>query len=297
MTDTSIISAIGTPMDSEELLLTSGLEIQLERQWTAGVDGILVAGTMGGMQMLRDQTYRELISQTTRISQRRGEVFVGVGDASWSRTCDRIRLASEYAVDGLVVLTPYLFRFSPRQLTDYFLSLASFSRLPIYLYDLPGLTGVGLDMDLYAAVAAHPNIRGAKISGRIDVAREVKARFGHDLRIIVAEPDKVDSLMREGIAEHLDGMFAIAPEWAVAIASAATAGDWEQAATMQRKLNELRQLLITSPSIWGTFTAVMNAQGIPGTFHSSPYAPLTETDRIDIESQEIVRELLKVTAA
>ena len=297
MADTSIISAIGTPMNAEELLHAPGLELQLERQWTAGVDGILVAGTMGGMQMLRDQTYRELIAQTIRLSQGRGEVFVGVGDTSWSRTCDRIRLANEYAVDGLVVLTPYLFRFSPRQLTDYFLSLASFSRLPIYLYDLPGLTGVALDLDLYAAVAAHPNIRGAKISGRIDVAREVKARFGDELRVIVAEPDKVDSLMREGIAEHLDGMFAIAPEWAVAIARAAAAGDWEHAASMQRKLNDLRQLLITSPSIWGTFTAVMNAQGIPGTFHSSPYAPLAEPDRIGVESQEIVRELLKAKAA
>ena len=56
------ITAIGTPLTQEEQLHEEGLAVQLEDQWAAGIDGILVAGSMGAMQLLSDETYRRLHS-------------------------------------------------------------------------------------------------------------------------------------------------------------------------------------------------------------------------------------------
>jgi len=44
---TRFISAIGTPLERDGSLCVPGLEAHMEEQWQSGVDGLLVAGTMG----------------------------------------------------------------------------------------------------------------------------------------------------------------------------------------------------------------------------------------------------------
>ncbi|HVU90560.1 MAG TPA: dihydrodipicolinate synthase family protein [Pirellulales bacterium] len=292
-----VITAIGTPLDEQENLHQEGLERHLADQWSAGIDGILVAGSMGVMQMLRDRTYRALVERASQLSRDRGEILVGVGDAGWARTCDRIEAVSQYVIDGVVVLTPYLFQFSQQQLVEYFLAIADVSPVPVYLYDLPVLTGAALEFDTYVAVARHPNIRGAKVSGRLAFARELMQHFGDGFRIIVAEPDKVDTLLSEGIMSHLDGMFAIAPQWIMKITSAAAEQDWARAADYQRKLNTLRDALLTAPSDMGAFTAMMNARDIPGKFHPAPYPALDTEARRALVSSPIMCDLLESGSA
>ena len=136
---------------------------------------------------------------------------MGVGDASWARTLERIETVCRFPIDGVVALAPYLFRFPQREMIDYFQSLADASPVPLYLYDLPVRTGVEIDLSTYEILAKHPNIRGAKVSGRIEIARELVKRFGDRFRVIVAEPKSLDVLLREGLHAHLDGIFAVAP--------------------------------------------------------------------------------------
>lgn len=274
-----LITAIGTPLDAAEELHVEGLERHLHDQWSSGIDGILVAGSMGLMQMHRDQTYHDLIKHSVDFSGGRGEVMVGVGDASFARTSNRIQVACRYPIDGVVVLAPYLFRFSQSEMVDYFCSLADISPVPLYLYDLPVRTNVAFDVATYEAVAQHPNIKGAKISGRIDIARELLNRLGDRFRIIVAEPQNLDSLLRDGIRNHLDGIFAVVPEFVVAIAAAAVEENWPRAAFYQARLNSLLHLLRSSRSVMGAFTVLMNAKGIPGNFHALPFPTLNEQEQ------------------
>jgi dihydrodipicolinate synthase/N-acetylneuraminate lyase len=84
-----LISAIGTPLEDDECLHGERLRAHLEQQRAANIDGILVAGTMGLLQMLRDQTYQQLVEESSRLWSPHGELLVGIGDASLARTRDR----------------------------------------------------------------------------------------------------------------------------------------------------------------------------------------------------------------
>ena len=238
-----------------------------------------------------------LVERAVELSRGQGEVLVGVGDTSWARTCDRIEIVSRYAIDGVVVLTPQWFRFSQEELIDYFSSLADIAPMPLYLYDIGDVTNAALEMTTYEALVNHPNILGAKISGRLDLARELKQRFGDTFRVIVAEPDKVDVLLREGFYQHLDGMFAIAPHWVVAISRAASSGNWKRAAHYQGLLNGLRDLLLETTSDMGAFTAMLNTRDIPGRFHAAPYSTLDESDRLTLLASPFMEELSGVKMA
>ncbi len=291
--NTHFITAIGTPLDENENLHDAGLEQHLADQRSSGIQGLLVAGTMGMMQMLRDDTYKQLVRRSVEFTKGHQEVLVGAGDASLARTIDRVKFLNDFPIDGIVILTPYFLPFTQAQLTTYFLAVADAAKRPVYLYDLPSLSGVAIEQDTYVKLAAHPNIHGAKVSGRTSFARQLIDRLGSSFRVIVAEPDMLDVLLRHGIRDHLDGMFAVAPHWVMSLGRAAEKGDWGTALQYQKKLTALRNLLVSAASDMGAFTAMMNARNIAGNFHPRPFPALSETDRAALLEHPIMVDLVK----
>lgn len=289
------ISALGTPLAEDQSLHLAGLEAHLGDQWDAGIDGLLVAGTMGQMQLLADRTYRQLVERSVALSAGRGEVMVGVGDASFARTRDRIELVNRYAIDAVVVLTPYFSAFSQDELVDYYLALADVARHPLYLYNLPSLTRSQLEVATVQRVAEHPNVAGIKCSVDLEFAKQIMERMGDRFRVIVAQPFDVDTLAREGILEHLDGIFTVAPAWTVTIGRAADAGDWPQAAAWQERLSHLLRLVRNGGL--AVYTALLNARGIEGNYAPRPYRPLSETQRLALLDDPVVQRLLKDPSA
>ena len=231
---------------------------------------------MGLMQLFRDQTYRDLVEHTVRFTAGRGEVLAGVGDTSFVRTRDRIRIIEQFDIDGVVVLSPYLFPFLPQEQIDYYKALADVSSKPVSLYNLPGITGVNLAIDTVLEVARHPNIAGIKCSCEFEWTRSLMNLIDDDqFRIVAASPDSVDLLIKAGVREHLDGVFGLAPHWTVAIAEAAGRGDWKQAAAYQGRRGAFLRLVREKYPVHATFTAILNARGIQGNCAPMPMQPLT----------------------
>ncbi len=272
-----LFGAIGTPLDEHENLHVEALAQHLDEQWRHGVAGVLIAGTMGCLPLLREHTYADLVRQSIPRCTGRGETFVGVGDTSFARTLDRIQLLNDFRVDGVVVITPYFLPFSQEELIDYFRQLADRSKNPLYLYDIPARARVKLELPTVLALAKHPNIRGIKCSADPDWARELIGEVKGGFRVIVAAIDQLHVLLREGIPEHLDGLFALMPHWAGQTMSAADSGDW---AGVERYAARFRHLLATVRSMgsFSAYTALARMRGIPGNFAPAPLRQLREDE-------------------
>ncbi|MEZ6191077.1 MAG: dihydrodipicolinate synthase family protein [Phycisphaerales bacterium] len=298
MTTTHIISAIGTPLTEDDSLHIEGLQEQLALQWRNGITGILAGGSMGAMQLLSDQTYADLVRLSIKLGRGKGEIMVGVGDTSFARTRDRIHLVNRYKPDAVAVLTPYMWKYSQSELVDYYHAIADESLAPVYLYDLPQLTGLKVEASTVLAICGHKNIHGIKCSDAAHDTRmlieTLKAR-GSNFRVIVAQPVLLDMLVRHGVRDHLDGIFALAPEWASAIVRHAEAGEYDAAAAYQRDLLELLTLL-RSYNAFAAFSAMMNARGIPGRFAPRPFHLLSREQTDMINSSAIMKKLLAGSA-
>src|SRR5215216_4814407 len=107
-----ICSAIGTPLDEDDGLCADGLRRHLDEQAAAGISGVLVGGTMGTMPLLTNRTYGQLVQKAVEYWSGKGELLVGVGDLSFARTRERIRLVNELPIDGAVILSPFFLPFS-----------------------------------------------------------------------------------------------------------------------------------------------------------------------------------------
>ena len=257
-----LISAICTPLDDEGRLHSEGLRLHLDDQWQAGIDGVLIGGTMGLLQLLADNTWQDLVQQGAATCRGRGEVLVGVGDCSFDRTRGRIEAVDGLPIDGVVVLPPYFLAFSSAELALYYESLADVSRRPLYLYDLPVRTRVKLDAPL-----------------------------------VPAQPLLVDVLAREGADGNLDGIFSLAPGWTREIVAAVAAGDHALAASRQRRLVRLLDAVRAPFSLFPACSAVLNARGIPGSVAPRPLQPLTPAQREQLLALPVVQELVAETAA
>ena len=291
MIQPKFITAIGTPLTEEDDLHVMGLEQQLTDQYEAGIGSLLAGGTMGMMQMLSDQTWRDLTSKSIEFGQGRFELFIGAGDTSFARTAERIEWLNERdGIAGVVVLVPYFLPFSQAELVTYFSSLARLSRHPLYLYDLPLVTHLPVEMDTLHQLTEQPNIAGIKHSGPINDMRRIIDELSDKWRVMVSQVQMVDTLLHGGVLEHLDGMFVLAPEWVVALGKAAQAGRWAEAAKWQRKITMLRQEMFDN-QFAPSFTAVMNGRGIAGRFAPRPYSDLDEGQREKLFAQKTVAEL------
>ena len=291
------ITAIGTPLDENENLHHAGLVAHLADQAKAGTHGILVAGTMGMMQLLTDSTYRQLVEASVSLFTGKGEVLIGAGDLSQARSLDRIAYLNGFKIDGVAVLAPPFVTFGKAELIEYYRSLADASKAPIYLYDLPQLTKTKLDFDTVLQLAKHPNIRGIKCSDEPGYTRQLADQLVEQLpdkgfRVIIAAPDLVDMTLRHGFVDQLDGMWTMAPYWCAAIGQAAAAGDWAKAAAYQRDLSAVKRQLVKF-GVLPTFSALMNARGIPGSFAPRPFRPLSAADQTTLLAEPVIQRLLQ----
>lgn len=278
-----LISAIGTPLTSDERLDPDGLAAHLEEHAAAGIDGLLVAGSMGAMPLLTEATFRELVAESVRNWRGRGELLVGVGDTSFQRTLDRIRMVQDLAIDGVVVLVPYFLSCRDLQLIDYFQSLADAAPVPLYVYDLPQRTGVALSYDVVAKLSEHPGIAGIKCSGDLELMLHFYQGLSRsDFRIIPAKPLLLDLLWRIGIHDSLDGLYAIFPRLSMAIADACGSDDHLKAKELLALLRSCANK-IGAYGVYPAMSVLLNARGIRGNFAPRPF------DRID---QAAAEELL-----
>jgi 4-hydroxy-tetrahydrodipicolinate synthase len=292
MAKSHIISAICTPLTDDEDLHHDGLLTHLDQQTEAGINGILVAGTMGLLQLLKDSTYEQLVKASVEYWHGNGEVLVGVGDASYERTKERIQFVNRFSVDGTVALAPYFIKLTQPELVDYFTSLANVSRAPLFLYDLPQRTGTNLSVETVTQLARHPNIAGIKCSGDI-----VQARRLHDslrssgFRVIMAQPLMFDVLLSNGVEQHLDGMFAIAPSWARDIADAVESNDLVRAAEGVHRIGQFLDVLIKY-GVFPTAALLLNRLGVAGNCLPRPLAKLSLEFKELMLQEDIIQQLI-----
>jgi len=288
-----LISAICTPLHDDLTLDSAALEAHIDDQWQNGIGGLLVAGSMGLMQLQSERTYRNLVEQSVCVSRQRGEIMIGVGDTSFARTRDRIQLVERLDIDGVVVLSPYLVKFSQAELISYFQALAAISSKPLYLYDLPSLTGTRLELETVVVLAQHSNIKGIKCSVAWEDTSQLRHRLGSRFRIIPAQPHLIDQLIRIGVKDNLDGIFSVAPHLSIAIARAADDGDWTRASVLQGKLSQLLQLLrVKYEAVLAGCEVILNARGIKCRLTCAPMRQLTEVQRNQLLSEPLVQEVV-----
>jgi len=209
----------------------------LHRQVQAGCAALVVCGTTGESPTLSDGEQAALVRFAVRQVQGRVPVIAGCGSNSTQHACCLARGAQAAGADALLAVTPYYNRPSQRGLLGHYRALLGACELPLLLYNVPGRTGVHLQDDTVAQLAAHPRVAGLKdATGDCSRFLPLRSRCGGEFGLYSGD----DAATLQALCLGGDGVIStvsnLAPRAMADLCLAHRRGDLPLARTLQRQL-------------------------------------------------------------
>lgn len=201
-----VMVALITPFTKENEVDYDALTKIVKRLMREGCDGFIVCGTTAETPTLREAERYAVLQHVLSIVQGNCEVWFGCGRNCTRDTIRLIRKAQKYAIDGVLVVTPYYNKPSQRGLYEHYHAIASGIDTKIMLYNVPGRCGVELQYDtIRKLVYEHKNIVGLKqASHDLDTVVKLKKEFPQ-FKIYSGE----DGYFDEGFDIGMDGLISV----------------------------------------------------------------------------------------
>src|SRR5690606_18693314 len=159
-----IIPPLLTPLTDDYNLDVSAVHRLIDHLVAGGVHGVFILGTTGEATGLKYDVRQEMIKETCLAAKNRIPVMVGITDTSLGESLKLAHLAKEHGAMAVVAAPPYYFNLGQQELLEYYEDLANCLPLPLYLYNMPGLTKVHIDAYTAIKLSENPNIIGLKDS-------------------------------------------------------------------------------------------------------------------------------------
>ena len=282
-----VMPAITTQFDVKGNLDLDTFKINLSHQINAGVNGIILGGTLGEASTLTNQEKQQLLAVT--LGEVNGKIPVIMNIAEQA-TMEAIRLAQNAeadGADGLMLLPPMRYKATDEETVTYFSTIANATKLPIMIYNNPVDYKIEVTLEMFAALESYKNITAVKESTRdiTNITRMIN-RFGDRFQILCG----VDTIAMEALLMGANGWVAglvdAFPRETVAIYSYCKQGELEKARSIFSWFLPLLELDI-SPQLVQNIKLCELATGM-GTGHVRP-------PRLPLKGAELerVRSIIK----
>ncbi len=159
-----IIPPLATPLESPTQPDFRALERHLDHVIDGGAAGVFVLGSTGEGPSLSPAQRREVAAVTCHHVDGRIPVLVGICDPAAAENQSLAEYAAAQGAAGLVLTPPYYFNLADFELRCYLERTLPQLPLPVFLYNIPGLTKISFSLDVLTAIAGIPNVVGLKDS-------------------------------------------------------------------------------------------------------------------------------------
>jgi len=232
-----------TPFSPDDTVDLPLFDRNLDALLTAGVDGVILAGSLGEASTLTTAEKEALVARARERCNGQVPVILNVAEASTREAVAQARLGEAWGADGLMLLPPMRYRSDDRETVRHFQAVADATRLPIMIYNNPVDYGIRITVDMFAELVRHDNITAVKESTRdVTNVTRLRNRFGDRLRILCG----VDTLALEELLLGADGWVAglvdAFPRETLAIYRLARAGRIAEAVAIYRWFMPLLEL-------------------------------------------------------
>lgn len=230
-----VYPAVTTKFTKNDELDMAAFEKHLKALLEAGVDGLILGGSLGEASVLEDDEKQRLVNFALELTGGTIPVILNIAEQSTGKAIAIAKDAEEYGAHGLMLLPPMRYKADDRETVTYFKAIAEQTSLPVMIYNNPVDYKINVTLDMFEELAAYENIQAVKESTRevSNVTRMIN-RFGDRFRIMCG----VDTIALECFCMGADGWVAglvnAFPKETVAIYRLAKAGRYEEALAIHR---------------------------------------------------------------
>jgi 4-hydroxy-2-oxoglutarate aldolase len=281
---TGIIPPVVTPFDKQGKLDIKALQKFLG-QLEPHVDGFLLLGSNGETPYLEEAERDQVISAAREVIPKSKPMLVGTGAESTRATMQRSQVAQKLGADALLVLAPFYNRASmtPSILDKHFRAVADAVDVPVYVYNIPQVTGITHSSQWLASIATHPNVVGMKdSSGDIMTLTETLRLVPPTFNSLTGNAPTLLPALSVGAQGAILAIANVVPEMCKAIMVAFEYGQLEKARALQYQLNPLAYAVTRDYGIAG-LKAVARARGFSVGYSRTPLQDVSAEDAKRLE--------------
>ena len=292
---TGVGTALVTPFTSSGAIDEAGVRRLGRRQIDAGIHFLCPCGTTGESPTLSDAEKLRIVE--ILVDEAKGQVPIVAGAGGYD-TREVIHLAKELerrGAAGLLSVTPYYNKPTQEGLYQHYKAIAESTRLPIIVYNVPGRTGVNVEVATLVRLAQIPNIVAVKeASGNVTQMCEICKAVPGDF--IVLSGDDALTLPLMAVGGH--GIISVAsneiPAEMVQMVEAAERNDFRAARAVHTRILALMQInFVESNPV--PVKAAMADMGLLDEHYRLPMCSPKPESRAKI--QKVLKELSLLKAA
>ena len=215
----------------------------LKAQIDAGIDGIILGGTLGEASVLTTDEKETLVKFAVKEVADRIPVVLNIAEGSTREAIKQAEYAEKWGAKGLMILPPMRYKTDHRETVTFFKTIANSTSLPIMIYDNPVDYKTEVTADMFEEILECNNVQAVKESTRIvSNVTALKNRFGNRLKVLCGVDTIAMEEMIMGAEGWVGGLVCAFPEETVAIYRLVKAGQIEDALKIHRWFLPLLEL-------------------------------------------------------
>jgi 4-hydroxy-tetrahydrodipicolinate synthase len=286
------ITALITPFTESGEVDYDSFKNLLEFQYKRGIRAVVIAGTTGEAPTIEESEYRSLIALAKEFKPEL-KVIGGKSSNSTKKAIELAQIAEEAGADGIMCVTPYYNKPSQEGLYNHFNRISTSANLPIMLYDVPGRTGISLDLQTTEALSQLANITALKdATGDLTRPLKLRGQLADNFKLLSGEDPTNLAFLAHGGDGAVSVSSNIMPELCARQYSRWISGDIKQAREASMKLISINQAMTVAPSPAPAKYVLKQLGIIENDYTRAPMEPLLEEEKSTV--RKLVSNYLKI---
>jgi 4-hydroxy-tetrahydrodipicolinate synthase len=192
-------TALVTPFNRDGSIDEAGVQRLARRQVDAGIHFLVPCGTTGESPTLSEDERVRVVELVVEAADGRVPVLAGAGGYDTREVIHSARRMKAAGAQGILSVTPYYNKPTPEGLFQHYSAIAGEVGFPIIVYNVPGRTGVNVDVQTLVRLSGVPNIAGVKeASGNVSQMCEICRAVPEDFLVLSGDDALTLPLMAVG---------------------------------------------------------------------------------------------------
>lgn len=278
-----VFPAVTTKFKADNSLDLPAMQDNIEAQINAGVNGIIVLGSLGENGVLSDQEKQEVIKLAVKASQSRVPVLACVAESTTQGAVSFAKDAASNGVDGFMVLPPMRYTSDSRETIAHLRAIAAATDRNIMLYNNPVTYGIDITPEMFAELASEPKFVAIKESSN-DTRRitDIINLTGDRYQVFTGVDDIAFESLVLGACGWVAGLVCAFPAETVAIYRLVQEGRFNEARDIYRWFMPLLHLDFSTKLVQNIKLAEVKT-GLGTEFVRAPRLQLTGDERLRVE--------------
>ena len=278
-----VFPAVTTKFTSNDELDLKEMERCFALQIEAGVDGLIVCGSLGESMFLEASEKIEILKLAKSVAGKK-PVLMTVCESATRTAATAARAAATTGADGFMVLPGVPYKSAPSETLAHIQAVAAAGGLPIMVYNNPVAYGVDVTLSMFDELAKNDLVVAMKESTD-DIRRvtDVLTHFGERFDVFTGVDNLALESLMMGAHGWVAGLVVAFPKETVAIYQLSLQGRYTEALAIYRWFRPLLDLDVSTNLVQNIKLAEVHAIQSNDRVRA-PRLPLTGAERARVDA-------------